>query len=214
MFQVTAFYEAPTKPDDFDQHYSTVHVELIRRLPGLRHATANWPVSGDEPPRYHQVAVMYWDDRESAFAALASPAGRAAAEDAQNLQCENTFKIFAHSEPVIPFTTFAPGSEVCGVLGLYRKPADPAAFRAHYERTHCRLAAKMPKQAAFTVNWTTSEASGSPPRYHLIGNQEWASQEDFDFCIQSGEATAAVADLDNFADAGITILASRSTVVI
>jgi uncharacterized protein (TIGR02118 family) len=216
MFQLTAFYAAPTRPAEFDEHYSTVHIEIVRRLPGLRHATVNWPrqdADGDPAP-YHLVAVLYWDDRASALDALASPAGIAAATGARNLECAQRFTIFATSEEVVPFSEVRPGTEVCGVLGLYEKPADPIAFRRHYEQTHSVLAAKMPLQMAFTVNWTAHEAGEQEPRYHLIGNQEWATHQDFDLCLESAEAAAAIADLETFADAGMTILSCRSLIVV
>jgi uncharacterized protein (TIGR02118 family) len=187
----------------------------VSRLPGLRHATINWPQAAPdaEPTPYHLVTIMYWDDRESALAALVGPVGREATADAANLPRAGSFNTFAVSDAKLPFTAFDPGLEICGVLGLYGKPTDETSFRAHYVETHSVLAAKMPRQAAFTVSWTTRGPDGVVPPYHLIGNQEWRTQEDLEFCLGSPEAAAAIADLDNFVDGGMTILSCRTLVV-
>ena len=216
MFQVCAFYRPPSDPAAFDSRDATVHRDILGRLPGLKHATINWPraASDTEPAPFHLVTVMYWDDRESALAALASPAGRQAAADAQQFPHADSFTTFATSHEMVPFTRFAAGTEICGVLGLYGKPKDERAFRDHYETTHGVLAAKMPRQAAFTVSWTMPGPDGSVPPYHLIGNQQWKSQDDFEFCLGSPEAEAAIADLDNFAGGEMTMLSCRTVVVI
>jgi len=114
----------------------------------------------------------------------------------------------------VPLTPFHPGSEIRGVLGLYEKPADEASFRDHYESAHSPLAEKMPRQAAFVVNWTTPAPDGTSAPYYLIGNQEWANQQDLEFCLASPEARAAIADLDEFVGGnGMTMLACRTLVI-
>lgn len=216
MFQISAFYRAPSDPAVFDRHYSTVHREIVGRLPGLRHATINWPepTPDAEAPPYHLVTLMYWDDRETALSALAGPVGQEAAADEKNLPDAETFTVFADSDAMLPFTVFPSGIEIRGVLGLYGEPGDEAGFRSHYDKTHRVLAAKMPRQAAFTVNWTVSGPDGAVPPYHLIGNQEWKTQEDIEFCLASPEAAAAIADLDTFVDGGMTMLSCRALVVV
>jgi uncharacterized protein (TIGR02118 family) len=114
---------------------------------------------------------------------------------------------------LVPFTGFPPGTEIRGVLGLYARPADEAAFRSHYERTHSVLAARMPRQAAFTVSWTVPGPDGTAAPYYLIGNQEWRTRADLEFCLASPQAAAAIADLGNFAGAGMTMLSCRTLVV-
>ncbi len=216
MFQVSVFYQSPSDPVGFDEHYSTVHREIVSRLPGLRHATINWPQPAPDakPAPYHVVTVLYWDDRESALRALAGPVGQEAAADTETLPRADSFTVFAESEAKVPFTKFEEGLEICGVLGLYAKPADEGSFRRHYDQTHSVLAAKMPRQAAFTVSWTTTAPDGTVPPYHLIGNQEWKTQEDLEFCLASPEAAAAIADLGTFADGGMTMLLCRTLVVV
>jgi uncharacterized protein (TIGR02118 family) len=217
MFQVAAFYRSHNDPVALDEHYSTVHREILSRLPDLRHATINWPrptLDGEASP-YHLVTLMYWDDQASALAALAGPVGQEAAADARTLPQADCEISFAVSDPKVPLTAFAPGSEICGVLGLYEAPTDEDGFRAHYEQTHSVLAAKMPRQVAFIVSWTVPGLDGGAPRYFLIGNQEWCTDEDLEFCIDSPEAAAAIADLQNFdfVDGGMTMLTCRTLVV-
>ena len=215
MFQISAFYRSPSDPAVFDGHYSTVHREIVSRLPGLRHATINWPepTPDAEAAPYYLITLMYWDDRETALSSLAGPVGHEAAADVKNLPHAESFTTFAASDAMVPFTELSPGTEIRGVLGLYGEPSDEAGFRSHYEQTHRVLAAKMPRQAAFTVNWTVPGPDGAVPPYYLIGNQEWKTQEDLEFCLASPEAAAAIADLDSFVDGGMTMLSCRTLVV-
>jgi uncharacterized protein (TIGR02118 family) len=217
MFQVCDFYPMPSDSLAFDEHYSTTHRSFLSRLPGLRHATINWPDSGPdaESAPFHAVTVLYWDDGESAIAALGGTLGPEAAVDPTGLPPTDSFTTFGIADVKVPFTEFTPGTSIRGLLGLYAKPLDENGFRSHYENTHSVLAAKMPRQAAFVVSWTTPGRDGATPPYYLIGNQEWGNQEDLDFCLASPEAAAAIADLDNFVDGdGTTILACRTLIVV
>jgi uncharacterized protein (TIGR02118 family) len=76
---------------------------------------------------------------------------------------------------------------------------------------HSELAAKMPGQTGFTVSWTEAAADGTPAPYYLIGVQEWPTQDSLDQALGSPETAAAIADLENFADAGMSMLLCRST---
>lgn len=74
-----------TRADDTDreafrEYWLEDYAPLAADLPGLRRYTVSFP---DDPERseYDGLAELYFDDRESLDAALASEAGAAAARD-------------------------------------------------------------------------------------------------------------------------------------
>jgi len=85
MYRITASYLHPADPDAFLAHYRAVHDPLTRTMPGL--AAFEWGVcetpDGSTPP-YFVVAVLTFDDRGTALAALGSPEGQAGAADMAN----------------------------------------------------------------------------------------------------------------------------------
>lgn len=85
MYQLTAAYDHPADPDAFLEHYRTKHVALARELPGVR--SLGWTVCetpDGSPPAHFVIAVLRWDSRAEALAALDSPAGQAVVADLAN----------------------------------------------------------------------------------------------------------------------------------
>lgn len=100
------------------------------------------------------------------------------------------------------------------LTALYNHPEDAAAFDRHYDGTHAVLAAKMPGVRSFSVCRPGPDADGNPPPYHLIAVVTWDSEQEMQAAFASPEGEAAVADLANFAGAGVQILfGPRQTVV-
>ncbi|TWH19674.1 EthD family reductase [Prauserella rugosa] len=85
MFRVTVNYNHPADPERFLAHYRGTHAPLASKLPGLRHFGwgATTSLDDTEPPHF-LVAILEWDTREEAAAALASPEGQAAQADMAN----------------------------------------------------------------------------------------------------------------------------------
>lgn len=96
------------------------------------------------------------------------------------------------------------------LTALYNHPEDVAAFDAHYDGTHAPLANKMPGVQRYTVSRPGPDQDGNPPAYHLVAVVEWADEASFGAAIGSPEGQAALADLPNFAGAGVTILTGTS----
>ena len=97
------------------------------------------------------------------------------------------------------------------LTALYDPPADPAAFDKYYDDVHAGLALKFPGLQRFTVSRPGPDPEGNPPRYHLIATLEWADEGAFQQAAGSPEMEAALADLPNFAGAGISILTGTAT---
>jgi uncharacterized protein (TIGR02118 family) len=84
--QLVALFHTPPDPAAFLEHYRTVHVPLVRAMPGLRAfrvSIVRDRVMGDGD--WFLMAVMEFSDRAALDAAMASPEGRAAGRDVARL---------------------------------------------------------------------------------------------------------------------------------
>lgn len=90
------------------------------------------------------------------------------------------------------------------LTATYAHPEDPEAFLTHYRTTHAALARRLPKLGF--LGWTICEsANGSPPPHFVIAVLHWDNKDDALAALASPEGTAVVADLANFAGAGVEI---------
>src|ERR1041384_5800315 len=93
------------------------------------------------------------------------------------------------------------------ILVLYNQPADPAAFDKYYFGTHIPIASKVPGLKSYIVNRgpVTVIAGGQAPS--LVAELGFDPMADLQSALASPEGQATAADLANFAQAGVTILA-------
>ena len=92
------------------------------------------------------------------------------------------------------------------ILVLYNAPADPAAFDKYYFETHIPIANKVPGLKSYLVNKGSILAiAGQAP--YLVAELKFDSMDDLQKGLTSPEGQATAADLANFAQAGVTILA-------
>jgi uncharacterized protein (TIGR02118 family) len=93
------------------------------------------------------------------------------------------------------------------ILVLYNQPADPAAFDRYYFETHIPIARKLPGlRSCIVSSGSVGLLAGSQPT-HLVAELEFDSMEELQNAMASTEGQATVADLANFAQAGVTVLA-------
>ena len=97
------------------------------------------------------------------------------------------------------------------VTVLYNQPADPAAFDKHYDEVHAGLATKLPGLQRYTVARPGPDPEGNPPAYHLVAVLEWADAGAHQEAVASEAGQAVLADLPNFAGAGLTMLSGDGT---
>jgi uncharacterized protein (TIGR02118 family) len=95
---------------------------------------------------------------------------------------------------------------MASVLVMYHHPENPAAFDEYYRSTHTPLAQKIPGLRAFRLSQGPVNAASGPSPYHLIVELMFDSMADIQTGMASPEGQAAVADLQNFAGAGVTVL--------
>ncbi|HZY30373.1 MAG TPA: EthD family reductase [Candidatus Methylomirabilis sp.] len=91
------------------------------------------------------------------------------------------------------------------LLVMYHTPADPAAFDTYYNRTHVVVAKKLPGVRSYTISKGPIASPGGTSPYHLIAELTFDSMGAIQAALGSPEGQAAVADLSNFASAGVTI---------
>ena len=94
------------------------------------------------------------------------------------------------------------------LLIMYNRPQDPDAFERYYFGTHVPIFAKAPgiQSVVFSRSPITTVVAGHSDVY-LIAEVAFASMGALQTALASEAGQAAVADLPNFASAGVTILA-------
>ncbi len=82
MIKLVALYRRPSDTADFDTHFTTTHVPLIRQFPGLRRIEVT-KITGAPlgEARYYAMTEMYFENREAMDAALASKEGKSVVRD-------------------------------------------------------------------------------------------------------------------------------------
>jgi uncharacterized protein (TIGR02118 family) len=93
------------------------------------------------------------------------------------------------------------------LLIMYQQPVDPAAFDAYYFETHVPIFAQTPGIRSVTFNQGPITAIAGANNVYLVAQVTFDSMDDLNAGLASAPAQAAVADLPNFAGAGVTILA-------
>lgn len=85
--KLTVIYDNPHDPAAFETHYRETHVPLAGKIPDLRRAELAkvFPKEDGSPTPAYRVAELYFDDYDTACAAIASPEGQATLKDAQQI---------------------------------------------------------------------------------------------------------------------------------
>ncbi|MBY0558685.1 EthD family reductase [Hyphomicrobium sp.] len=89
---------------------------------------------------------------------------------------------------------------------IYGVPTDAAKFDAYYRDVHAPLAAKMPLLKDFRYSRGAVTSSDDAKPVHLVAFLDYASKADLEASLNSEAGKAAVADVANFANGGVTIL--------
>jgi uncharacterized protein (TIGR02118 family) len=88
------------------------------------------------------------------------------------------------------------------ILALYKRPPDTNAFNTYYTKHHAPLAKTMPGLQSYTL----SNALGDKDPYYLVATLTFSSMTALKDALASSQGKAVVADLKNFAQAGVDIL--------
>ncbi|MEU5869656.1 EthD family reductase [Nonomuraea sp. NPDC047529] len=99
------------------------------------------------------------------------------------------------------------------LIVLYHHPEDVVAFDKHYDEIHVPLAAALPGLRAYTVQRPVA-GGGQRPAYHLVAVLTWDDEQSFLAAMASEKGQAAVADVGEFAVAGVTMTTGPSASVL
>ena len=85
MAKLIVLYTEPADPVHFDTHFRTVHIPLVRKLPGLRHFSFG-PTSALDGDRgaFFWSFVGTFDSREAIVEAFGTPEGQDVVGDIPN----------------------------------------------------------------------------------------------------------------------------------
>jgi uncharacterized protein (TIGR02118 family) len=90
--QLAVLYGQPTDADQFEAHYSDVHLPLVSAMPGLEAVESGRVVRamdrGEIP--FHRVALLTFADKAAMGAAFGSPEGKLVGEDFATAAPEGT----------------------------------------------------------------------------------------------------------------------------
>lgn len=96
------------------------------------------------------------------------------------------------------------------LLIMYNRPPDSEAFERYYFDTHVPIFAKAPGIESVMFSRSPITTITGQSDVYLIAEVTFASMETLQTALASEAGRAAVADLPNFAGAGVTILAFES----
>lgn len=83
MVKLVVGYGTPDDPAAFDEHYASIHVPLVHKIPNLRRFEAGKVLGtpdGSQAP-YYFMALLWFDSPQELEAAMGSAEGQAAGAD-------------------------------------------------------------------------------------------------------------------------------------
>ncbi len=91
-----------------------------------------------------------------------------------------------------------PKAPIVRLIALYKKPPDLKAFHDHYFNIHAPLVRQLPRLRKFKVARITGAAIGEP-KYHLLAEVHFNSQQALDPALASPQGKASAKDSMSFA---------------
>lgn len=74
MVKLVALYSPPADKEAFDRAYFGTHVPLVKKIPGLQRVEINRITGAPRgEPGFYLIAELYFNDKETMEAGLASP---------------------------------------------------------------------------------------------------------------------------------------------
>jgi uncharacterized protein (TIGR02118 family) len=99
------------------------------------------------------------------------------------------------------------------LFAIYQQPTDPAAFDEYYFKKHVPLAKMIPGLLGYEVTRGNVLGMAGKHAVYLVAVLEFESVEAIGAAMASQQGQATVADLANFASAGVDVLFSETALV-
>ena len=102
MAQLVVMYKTPTDPAAFDKHYAEKHIQIAKKLPGLRkyEISQGLVATPAGPSDYRLVALLHFDNLAAIQGAFGSPEGQAAVADVQSFATGGVDILMFDTRPV------------------------------------------------------------------------------------------------------------------
>ena len=103
MAQLVVMYKTPKDSAAFDKHYAEKHIQIAKKLPGLRkYEISQGPVATPAGPSssYRLVALLHFDNLAAIQGAFGSPEGQAAVADVQSFATGGVDILMFDTRPV------------------------------------------------------------------------------------------------------------------
>ena len=100
------------------------------------------------------------------------------------------------------------------LVALYGVPTDPAAFEAYYRETHMPIALSIPGLIRGETARMLSTAEGEAAPFYRVAELGFADMADLQAGAASAEGQATLADLANFAGAGVDMATGTSRQIV
>lgn len=82
MIKLIIFFRKPKDLTAFEDHFSSVHVPLIAKMPGIKRTSVTRAIGAPRgEPLFHLIHEVYFDDLQACNFALNTPEGRDAGAD-------------------------------------------------------------------------------------------------------------------------------------
>ena len=92
---------------------------------------------------------------------------------------------------------------------LYGHPKDPAAFEKYYAQTHMPIAQKVQGVRRFELAKVFASPDGKTPAFYRIAELYFDDSKHLQNVMATESMQRTVADLNNFATGGVTVLISE-----
>lgn len=93
---------------------------------------------------------------------------------------------------------------------LYKKPENKETFHTHYDAVHMPMVLKIPGLVKADVEMVTTTFTGDKDDYYMLARMYYDNSETFKAAMQSKENAATGKDLQNFAQAGVSLFVTKA----
>lgn len=148
-----------------ERHYFDYHVDLAKKLPGLRlYLTGKFRSHPDLKPLHYRAAILAFDSADSAASAMSSDTGRTVREDGA-AHLTDLRPLALDAQVIVPFDSRRPGREcflMAAEFDLETANAKLEAADHRYLESHTALARQLPG-LRFYLTGRLHETRGTKP---------------------------------------------------